>query len=161
MRRTEATDGIADAAQIAAPLGLHPYHTAFSLVPTFHQYLQVVYDSLHALDGGGTMRHLLFLGNWLYKTGGRRASRACQQAPGGHAPARRLYSLQSGAMGTRLERRQHENREICGKLAVHRIRAAGVPNDVRVMFANMVIDVGQRDNRPLTAAGGCSQSTRE
>ena len=67
---TEATDGIADAAQIAAPLGLHPYHTAFSLVPTFHQYLQVVYDSLHALDGGGTMRHLLFLGNWLYKTGG-------------------------------------------------------------------------------------------
>ena len=44
--------------------------TAFSLVPTFHQYLQVVYDSLHALDGGGTMRHLLFLGNWLYKTGG-------------------------------------------------------------------------------------------
>ena len=39
---TEATDGIADAAQIAAPLGLHPYHTAFSLVPTFHQYLQVV-----------------------------------------------------------------------------------------------------------------------
>ena len=70
VKATEETNAIGEAEMLAAPLGLWPYHTAFSLIPTFNQYLQVQYDTLHVLDGGGTMRHLLLLGNWLYKTGG-------------------------------------------------------------------------------------------
>ena len=57
------------AAQIVQPLGLHDSHTALAEMPMFHQHLMVRADTLHLFDGGGTMRHLILLGNWLYRQG--------------------------------------------------------------------------------------------
>ena len=57
------------AAQIVQPLGLHDSHTALAEMPMFHQHLMVCADTLHLFDGGGMMRHLVLLGNWLYRQG--------------------------------------------------------------------------------------------
>ena len=35
----------------------------------FHQHIMVRADSLHLFDGGGTMRHLILLDNWLHSQG--------------------------------------------------------------------------------------------
>ena len=35
----------------------------------FHQHIMVRADSLHLFDGGGTMRHLILLGDWLHMQG--------------------------------------------------------------------------------------------
>ena len=66
---TESANTFVAADDITAPLALHSTHTALAEVPMFHQHAQVRADSLHLLDGGGTMRHLILLGNWLYSKG--------------------------------------------------------------------------------------------
>ena len=47
-------------------LGLHPEGSALHALTYMNAYLQVRDCSLHALDGGGTMKHLIFMGNYLY-----------------------------------------------------------------------------------------------
>ena len=47
-------------------LGLHPEGSALHALTYMNTYLQVRDCSLHALDGGGTMKHLIFMGNYLY-----------------------------------------------------------------------------------------------
>ena len=47
-------------------LGLHPEGSALHALTYMNPYLQVRDCSLHALDGGGTMKHLIFMGNYLY-----------------------------------------------------------------------------------------------
>lgn len=71
IRRAEAAPSMAAARRETDPLGVHPRHTALSVMPLFDQYAQVVDDTLHVLDGGVTMRHLLLFGNWVFKMGGR------------------------------------------------------------------------------------------
>ena len=51
------------------PLGLVPYFPALAKLELTNPYLQVRYDTLHACDGGITMRLLLMVGNHLYKSG--------------------------------------------------------------------------------------------
>ena len=53
-------------------LGLHPEGSALHALTYMNTYLQVRDCSLHALDGGGTMKHLIFMGN--YSTSVRRES---------------------------------------------------------------------------------------
>ena len=47
-------------------LRLHPEGSALHALTYMNPYLQVRDCSLHALDGGGTMKHLIFMGNYLY-----------------------------------------------------------------------------------------------
>ena len=47
-------------------LGLHPEGSALHALTYMNPYLQVRDCSLHALDGGGTMKHLILMGNCLY-----------------------------------------------------------------------------------------------
>ena len=69
VQAAEDADTYDAAAQIVQPLGLHDTHTALAEMPMFHQHLMVRADTLHLFDGGGTMRHLILLGNWLYGQG--------------------------------------------------------------------------------------------
>ena len=69
VRATETAGTYNAAAQFVQPLGLHNSHTALAEMPMFHQHLMVRADTLHLFDGGGTMRHLILLGNWLYRQG--------------------------------------------------------------------------------------------
>ena len=69
VQAAEDADTYDAAAQIVQPLGLHDTHTALAEMPMFHQHLMVHADTLHLFDGGGTMRHLILLGNWLYGQG--------------------------------------------------------------------------------------------
>ena len=39
-------------------------------MPMFHLYAQVRTDSMHLFDCGGTMWHLVFLGNWIFSAHG-------------------------------------------------------------------------------------------
>ena len=69
VRAAESAATYDAAAQIVQPLGLHNSHTVLAEMPMFHQHLMVRADTLHLFDGGGTMRHLVLLGNWLYRQG--------------------------------------------------------------------------------------------
>jgi hypothetical protein len=49
------------------PLGLHPEGSAFHDLCYMNAYAMVRDCSLHALDGGITTKHLIFMGNYLYE----------------------------------------------------------------------------------------------
>ena len=61
-------------------LGVWPQECALSRMPGFNYLLQVVYDSLHVLDGGVTMRIVILIGCYVFRTateeggGGERGS---------------------------------------------------------------------------------------
>ena len=66
--RAEDVEAIGAAEEMTAPFGVWPYHTALMLMhPSFEQYLQITWDSLHVFDGGVTMRIVLLLGNWYWR----------------------------------------------------------------------------------------------
>ena len=70
LAKSESAPTVRAAQQATAPLGLVPLRTALSLLPMVHVYGHVAFDSLHVLDGGVTMRHLIIFGNWLLSVHG-------------------------------------------------------------------------------------------
>lgn len=65
LQKSELALTVAAAQLATAPFGMVPLRTALSMLPMVHVYGQVAFDSLHVLDGGVTMRHLIIYGNWL------------------------------------------------------------------------------------------------
>ena len=73
LREAEDKQSWADKCAMTEPFAMWPQRTALSIVPLFHWLLQICSDSLHVLDGGVTMRHIILMGNWVYKHHGRDA----------------------------------------------------------------------------------------
>ena len=61
------------AVQMTKPLAVWPQRCALSRLPGFSRLLQVLYDSLHVLDGGVTMRLLILVGCHVFDVGKRAA----------------------------------------------------------------------------------------
>ena len=70
LEEAEKAPSLTKAREILAPFSMHSIHSALAEMPMFHLYAQVRTDSMHLFDCGGTMWHLIFLGNWIFSEHG-------------------------------------------------------------------------------------------
>ena len=70
LEEADKAPSLTKAEEILAPFSMHSIHSALAEMPMFHLYAQVRTDSMHLFDCGGTMWHLVFLGNWIFSAHG-------------------------------------------------------------------------------------------
>ena len=66
LAEAKKAESLNTAAEILEPFSMQPIHSDLAEMLMFHLYAQVRTDSMHLFNCGGTMRHLILLGNWIH-----------------------------------------------------------------------------------------------